>query len=129
MNKLKCYYAHTMLSYNSTIEQKDVETLEKLGFEVVNPNQEIHQRGCKEYGIKNGNDKIMDYFKNLVVKCDVFAFRTFPDGKIPSGIAAELSAAYLYAIPIIEFPSSIQSRIMEYPETKQYLTELGHYKV
>lgn len=44
--KLRCYYAHTMTSYGSTIEQQDVELLESLGFEVINPNQKKYQDGC-----------------------------------------------------------------------------------
>lgn len=44
-NKIRCYYAHTMTSYNSTIEKQDIELLKKLGFEVENPNQSKHQSG------------------------------------------------------------------------------------
>ena len=129
MGKLKCYYAHTMLSYNSTIEKQDVELLETLGFEVINPNQSKHQIGCKEYAAKHGWDKVMDYFKKVIEEeCDMVAFRSLPDGQILSGVAAEIQHAVSINYPVIELPCSINKRSQEYPETKQYLTEIGFYK-
>ena len=129
MGKLKCYYAHTMLSYNSTIEKQDVELLETLGFEVINPNQPKHQIGCKEYAAKHGWDKVMDYFKKVIEEeCDMVAFRSLPDGQILSGVAAEVQHAVSINYPVIELPCSINKRSQEYLETKQYLTEVGFYK-
>ena len=129
MSKLKCYYAHTMLSYGSTIEKKDIETLEKLGFEVLNPNQEWIQEEVKQYIEENGRDKTMDYFKKLIDTCEVVAFRANPDGNILSGIAFELKYSAEKSKPIIELPSSMFDRMWDYPKTKQYLIEVGHYKV
>lgn len=128
MKKLKCYYAHTMASYGSTIEKKDVETLEALGFEVENPNQPKHQNGCQAYVKIHGWEKVMEYFEDVVLECDVVAFRSLPNGDILSGVAYEVAAAIDNEIPVIELPCSIDSRSMDYPETKQYLIELGHYK-
>lgn len=129
MKKLLCYYAHTMLSYNSTIEQKDIETLEKLGFDVLNPNQECVQKECSAYGVKYGSDRVMEYFKKLIGSCDLIAFRSNPDGNILSGVAYELQYAKELEIPIIELPNSLVYRMWDYPRTKQYLIEIGHYKV
>lgn len=129
MKKLKCYYAHTMTSYGSTIEAKDIETLESLGFEVENPNQYKHQSGCDAYARKHGWDKVMHYFADVVDECDLVAFRSLPNGDILSGVAFEIAHAIKKDIPVIELPCSISERSMEYPETRQYLIELGHYKV
>ena len=130
MNKLKCYYAHTMTSYNSTIEKQDIELLESLGFEVINPNQPKYQEGCKAYTDKYGWNRVMEYFENVIdEECDIVAFRSLPNGKILSGVAAEVSYAKLNDYPIIELPCSLEQRYMDYPQTKQYLIELGHYKV
>lgn len=129
MRKLKCYYAHTMTSYGSTIEEQDLGTLQSLGFEILNPNHPDHQLGCEQYADLNGKDKIMEYFGNLVMSCDVIAFRSLPNSDILSGVAFEIQKALEYSIPVIELPCSLNNRMMEYPETKQYLIELGHYKL
>lgn len=129
MNKLKCYYSHPMLTYGSTIEQKDLSLLNFLGFEVINPNQPDFQSGCEEYARLNGKDKVMDFFKLEVLKCDVIAFRGQPCGEILSGVGYEVKGAMEFEMPIIELPVNLVDRIQEYPETKRYLTEIGFYKV
>jgi nucleoside 2-deoxyribosyltransferase len=126
MNKLKCYYAHGMFTYNSTIEEQDIKLLEFLGFEVVNPNNEKVQIECQEFAKKTKN--VMGYFEQIVQDCDLVAFRGLPDSKILSGVATEVNHALNLGIPVIELPCSLQARMMEYPPTKQYLTELGYYK-
>lgn len=118
-----------MTSYNSTREEMDVKILEALGFKVINPNQEKHQKGCIEYGEKNGSDKVMEYFRNLVDDCDIVAFRSIPDGRLLSGVAYEVNHAIESKKIIIELPSTLKSRMMTYPETKEYLIDLGHYKI
>jgi hypothetical protein len=117
-----------MTSYGSTIEQQDVKLLEKLGFEVINPNTPEIQIGCDEHIESYGRETVMNYFRDIVEECDVLAFRAIPNGDILSGIAAEVQHALDWNIPVIELPCSLQSRMMDYPETKQYLIELGHYK-
>lgn len=130
MNKIKCYYAHTMTSYGSTIETQDIELLTSLGFEVINPNQEKYQKGYEEYVKKYGKEDGMGYFANIISnKCNMVAFRSLPNGKILSGVAYEIAYAKSLKYPIIELPCSLSYRVMDYPETKQYLTELGHYKL
>lgn len=126
---MKCYYAHTMVSYDSTIEQQDIELLEKIGFEVINPNSQSIKKGCKEYIEMFGKEKVMDYFYDIVIECDIVAFRGLPNGQILSGISAELQAAKEYDIPIIELPCNLTNRMQEYPETKEFLIELGFYKI
>lgn len=128
MNELKCYYAHTMISYGSTIEAQDIEMLERLGFEVVNPSSPTIRSGCQEYIFQYGNSTVMNYFKEIIDNCDLVAFRSLPDGRILSGIAAEVDHAKTIGLPIIEIPSSLTKRMLDYPETKEFLTELGFYK-
>lgn len=128
MKKLKCYYAHPMMTYGSTIEEKDLNLLEQLGFEVINPNCEEHQEGCKLYALSHGVKNIMQYFEDIVKTCDVVAFRALPDGNILSGCAAEIQEANRLNLPVIELPRQLEKRFMNYPDTKQYLIESGHYK-
>jgi len=125
--KLKCYYAHTMVSYGSTIEKQDIETLEELGFEVINPNTPEYQEQCQEYVLEYGD--VMDFFGAIVMSCDILAFRSLPNNDILSGISFEIDKAIQYKIPVIELPCALKERMMTYPETKQYLIELGHYKI
>lgn len=127
-SKLKCYYAHTMLSYDSTIEESDIKMLESLGFEVFNPNQESVQKGCVAYSKKHGKGKVMDYFKTIIEELDVLAFRSNPDGTILSGVSYEINIARELGMPVIELPCSLNQRMTDYKYTKQYLTEVGHYK-
>ena len=130
MNKrLKCYYAHTMVSYNSTIEQKDVELLNCLGFDVINHNTQEHRDELNAYILKNGKSNVMQYFTEIVKNCDIVAFRSNPDGSILSGVGAELKTALNLNIPIIEMPNFSCRKFMNYSETKDYLIELGHYKI
>lgn len=128
MNKLKCYYAHPMYTYGSTIEQKDLELLNALNFEIVNPNCPEVQIGLKDYIELNGVAKTMEYFADLVSECDMVAFRALPDGRLLSGVAFEVQHAKNNELPVIELPRLLEKRMMNYPETKEYLTELGFYK-
>lgn len=110
---MKIYYAHSISIYNTKQEERDIKTLELLGFEVVNPNKEIHQKNYKSKG--------MDYFVELVKACDSIAFRSHPNGDIPTGIYKELQTDK----PIIELPSSINRRQLTVDETREYLKEVG----
>lgn len=129
MKKLKCYYAHTMLSYGSTIEDEDIKLLERLGFEVINPSSPEIVQACSNF-IKNfGKTNVMEFFAEIINSCDVVAFRSLPDGKILSGIVAEIQHALNNDIPVIEIPCLIENRMLDYPETKKYLTQIGFYKI
>ncbi|MGV8961902.1 MAG: hypothetical protein ACOH2V_00795 [Candidatus Saccharimonadaceae bacterium] len=128
MKKLKCYYAHTMLSYNSTVEAEDVATLEVMGFKVINPNCKKVQLECKEYADANGKENTMEYFRGIIEDCNILAFRSLPDGSILSGVASEIVFAQENHMGIIELPCNLSKRMLTYPETKDYLYEVGFRK-
>jgi hypothetical protein len=111
------YYAHCMSIYDTKQEERDVDTLQSLGFEVDNPNHFRHQDNWKTYG--------MSYADALVFNADVVAFRALPDGRISSGVAYELRKAKEYGKTIIELPNSILSREMTIEQTREYLSEVG----
>ena len=124
-----CYYAHTMLSYNSITEKKDIELLEKLRFKVIYPNTPIISQECEKYSNLHGKDKVMQYFRDYIREnCDMVAFRGNPNGSILSGVSQELEEALKIGLPIIELPCSLKSRMMDYPKTKEYLNDIGFYK-
>ncbi len=113
----KIYYAHPLTLYGSAQEERDIQMLEELGFEVENPNSEHHARQYQLHG--------MGHFCDTVRKCDALAFRAFPDGRIPAGIAKEIRAAQLAKKPIIEFPCGITHREFDVEQTEEYLAQAG----
>lgn len=114
---MKCYYAHCMSIYGTLQESRDINTLEALGFEVVNPNNPEYQERYKLEG--------MQLFVDLAKNCDCIAFRSLPDGSIPAGIAKEIMSMKDMSKPIIELPSQIQRRILDVEQTREYLSEIG----
>lgn len=128
MSKQKVYYAHFMGIYNTPQEKRDIETLEKLGFEVVNPNQPHIQIEVKRMLGMAGVDYMMmfdEVFFNRVRECDIFAFKALPDGRIPGGVAMELKVAQEEGKIIIELPSGMFSRSMGKEDTREYLRDIG----
>jgi hypothetical protein len=111
------YYAHCIAIYGTPQEDRDVATLRALGLEVFTPNSEECARGYQALG--------MEFFRDLVAKQDVFAFRAMPDGSIPAGVGRELEWAKLYGKPIIELTSGSRRRLMTIGETREYLKEIG----
>lgn len=114
---MKVYYAHCMALYDTPQEQRDIDTLKKLGYEVCNPNCTKYKKSWKNLGMAFG--------EQLVAECDVFAFRALPDGRIPSGVFKELEWAMEQNKPVIELPSGIFYREMNIKQTANYLQEIG----
>lgn len=79
------YYAHPVTHYGASIEEMDVETLESMGFTVVNPNSEFHDANYKKRG--------MGYFLEMVGRCDWIAVMPFSDGALGAGVSQELEHA------------------------------------
>lgn len=138
---MKIYYAHSMHLYGKPQEQRDVELLQSMGFEVENPSNPEHVDICTR--IKDGDEElmkqymnynrlfesaseiIMNYFEQVVSNCDALAFRAYPDGKIPAGVAREVIFANKIGHPVIELPNLLDSRYISVHETRQYLNYLG----
>ena len=122
---MKVYYAHSMHLYNTPQEKRDIELLESLGFEVLNPNSKEVDEGVQQYKITHGEENCMDYFIDLVDSCEALAFRAHIDGKIPSGVGYEIKLMNSLGRPVFELPSLYNSKFMEVGETKQYLALNG----
>jgi hypothetical protein len=95
----KLYFAHPMSSYGSVDETKIVDTLQKQGFDVLNPGDAEHcgksktifNDAVRETGNKNAAASIvMDYFMSVAAACDACVFLTFPDGSISAGVGKEV---------------------------------------
>jgi hypothetical protein len=117
VERKKCYYAHCLSIFNTLQERRDITTLESIGFEVINPNSQECSDGYK----KNG----MDYFKKFPEECEIVAFRSLPDGRIPAGISKEIEMFCKANRTVIELPSGLVRRTASVEETREYLREVG----
>jgi hypothetical protein len=117
--KPRAYYAHCIGIYDTQQEERDIKTIEGLGFRVYNPNCDACSRGYRNRG--------MDFFKDLIQasRFSVFFFRALPDGSIPAGISAEIGFAQEVNIPVVELPSCISRRTITVEQTREYLKESG----
>ncbi|MDB5036532.1 MAG: hypothetical protein JWQ35_60 [Bacteriovoracaceae bacterium] len=115
--KKVAYYAHPISIYGSAQEKRDVALIESLGFEVLNPNAQEHDRGYKEQGG-------MAYFEKLIRdKTHLLFFRAFADGTIPAGVAKEIEVMNFG--PVIELPTGIKRRTLSVDVTREVLKESG----
>lgn len=104
---IKVYYAHPISYYKTELEDQDVQTLERLGFFVINP---------ADYDY----DGDMSKYLNLVRSCRAVYFRPLHDGKITSGVAMEIDAAITAGIPVVELftQAAFKSRVLSRNETR-----------
>lgn len=139
-DKKNVYYAHSVHLYDTPQEKRDIELLEQLGYNVINPNAEVHKAKCAE--IKNkwnqpiapysgdrkeeSSKEIMQYFfKEVIAQCDVLAYRAYPDMRIGAGVWGEIACANTNKIPVFELPTILDSRQVSVKETRQMLEYLG----
>ena len=114
---MKVYYAHCVALYDTPQERRDIELLQALGFEVVNPNTPEDTERYKTEG--------MEYFLKYVSICDACVFRALPDGAIPAGVFREIQWFTEAKKPIFELPSGINRRELTRNQTVEYLHEVG----
>ncbi len=100
------YYAHPMALYGTNTELSDLCILRELGFKVINPAEAKYQT------------LQMSEFVELARSADVVAFRSFPDGKVGSGMALELDGARGNGVPIIELDSVLEGRTLTRNQTR-----------
>lgn len=130
---MKVYYAHFMGIYNTPQENRDIQTLKRLGLKVLNPNNkamsEKFERQKNFYMEMDYDDAyVMAFtstFLSAIDECHVFAFRALPDGRIPGGVAMELRHAQETDKIIIELPCGTNARSLGRDATREYLRDLG----
>jgi adenylate cyclase class IV len=114
---MKIYYARPINLYNSAQDQRDIELMQRLGFEVLNPNKEKLQERYKTEG--------MDVFLQAVTDCDALAFRSFPDLSISAGVKKEIDKVIELNKPVIELPIITSNRVLSVEDTREYLRCIG----
>ena len=117
-SKTKIYYAHSVSLYNTRQELRDIEILERLGFEVFNPNQPACDAGYQAEGMK--------YFDRVLDECDALAFRANPGGSINAGVVKEINYMITQGAPVIELPTLVGRQNLSVEDTRTYLKEVGH---
>lgn len=115
---MKIYYARPINLYNTPQDQRDIETMKSLGFEILNPNKEHLQERYKTEG--------MEAFLKAVDECDCLAFRSFPDLTISAGVKKEIDKAIEMGKSVIELPTITSNRVLSVDDTREYLKLLGH---
>lgn len=119
---MKIYYAHCIAVYHTPQEARDIETLKRLGFEVVNPSEPWVDEALESIP----KEDRMAWFEQFADTCDAIAFRGLPNSdSIPSGVAKEIGWFIHRNKPVIELPSMSPCRIMSLEETRNYLREVG----
>lgn len=116
MSKLTVYYAHPLSLYGTPQEDRDVDMLRQIGFEVYNPNS---KKDDEQYANRGMGLSIIEE------QCNLLAFRAFPDGNISSGVAQEIRHARILCLPILELPNGIIRRELTIEQSKEYLNNLG----
>lgn len=122
----KIYYAHSLHLYNSLQEQRDIVTLQELGFEVFNPNQPEIQRAVEEARKINPDLYMGIVFNPILDSCDCIAFRSHIDMKIPAGVAHEVKYMMNQGKPVLELPMYTKARELDVEETRYYLKMLAN---
>jgi hypothetical protein len=109
-----------MAIYGSEQEEKDIQTLEALGFDVLNPSEEEHCEMANNIRKDTDSAQVMEYFYKLVRSCDAFSFRALSDGSIPAGVGGELKVARLENMPVIELPQEDRT-VLSINETRRII--------
>lgn len=116
-NMKKIYYARPINLYGTNQDKRDIELIESIGFELVNPNKEELQKRYSKEG--------MDVFLAVITECDGLAFRAFPDGKISAGVQKEILKALELKKIVFELPTITSHRVLSVDDTREYLKLLG----
>lgn len=124
--KKSIYYAHGLNLYNSPQEQRDIDMLVGLGFDVLNPSDSKYSEEFAQWREEHPDEAdYMNYFKNLVGSCDAIAFRSLIDGSLTAGVAAEVQYAMENGMPMIELPNITSNRFLNVADTRLLLKYLG----
>jgi hypothetical protein len=111
--------------YGSEQENRDIEMLQQMRFEVVNPSDKVYADEYDQWLKDNPDKSPMGYWQDLAVTCQGIAFRACPDGAIPAGVAKEIAVMRERGCPVIELPSCVLRRTLKVDETKEFLRESG----
>lgn len=116
--KMKVYFARPISLYKTPQDERDIDLLMSLGFDVVNPDKAALSERYKDEG--------MDVFYAAVRDCNVIAYRSFPDLMIGAGVKGEIDEAIKAGLMVIELPTITEKRILSVEGTREYLKYNGY---
>lgn len=119
---MKVYYAHPISMYGCEQESDDIEFLKSLGLIVCNPAK------IEKVVDPWESAERMEWFCNLVRKCDCLAFRSFVGGKIGSGVLHEISAMQCKGGFVFEIEPYYKDRGLTLEQTRQELKQIKQKK-
>ena len=122
MTKEVIYYAHCMIDYHTNKSTKHKEALMRMGFDIVDPSNDIYQTKVEEMISEGKTSKeIMDYFLEVVVSCHHLAFSLTDEGKVSAGAWKEIQTMKEKGGTIIQMPNLDNLDVMSVEETRAYL--------
>jgi hypothetical protein len=114
---MKCYFARSVALYGTKQDERDLDVIRFMGFDVVDP-----ATMDKEY---EASGRAFGFFTRQVEQCDILIFRGNPEGSIGAGVAAEIRAAISESLPVLELPCGIDRRSLSIDHTREYLRDIG----
>ncbi len=114
---MKIYYARPMNIYGKPIDIANKALLQKLGFEVIDPDK---KELVEKYAVQG-----MSAFYEVIDTCDALTYFTTGEGSITSGVMKEIYHAQSQNKPVFEIPNFLGKKILTVEETRQYLSSVG----
>jgi hypothetical protein len=111
------YYAHSQTTYHTDQEREDILALERLGFEVYNPNNVADEHQFRREGMAHF-DALLDEYNFAAI-----FYRTYRDGVTSYGTGYEVALAQNYGIPTFEITETV--RAYSSSETRAIYTTEG----
>jgi hypothetical protein len=143
------YFAHCQANYGTPQEERDMAIIKRIfpDAHIVNPSSEEIAQRCEKVkadweNLENITDplyrhslskfadagaaKMVLVFWQIATSADLVIYRALPDGRVPAGVAKEVSWAIEHGRPVLELPwGYLPDRTMSVPATKAYLHEVG----
>lgn len=85
----KLYFGHPKGTYDTDVERRVLKRISEhpdlCYFELINPNQPLHELRAMGFRATHPSGSSMPYFLAIARSCDAGVFLIFPDGKWGSG--------------------------------------------
>ena len=127
---MQVYFAMPTTYYNDPKMEKDVELLEKLGYEAYVPNSPKDESEYKAHGMQHFFSLIANYGFNALF------FRSFANKMISKGVAGEIKAAFDVGLPVCEVLddlnpcifdiSRLENRELTIDQTRHFLKTINN---
>lgn len=114
----KVYYARPINIYGTKEDERNLNLIKSLGFEIHDPYKPELQQEYKTEG--------MSVFFKEIKKCDILIFKSLYNGKITAGVYKEIKFALDNNIKVIEIPSINNDRVLSVEDTRLFLKNIGY---